>query len=110
MRTCAVAAVAGAEGHEPQDLPRQHSPAVPTMWECDPDHRREAATAMVTPSPRPQHLRHRWRAKAAVPVAMQDQSYPQVSDIEQTDTSYFGIFVRLTSVPWPFGKAHLQAP
>jgi len=36
-RRCAVAVVAGSEGHEPRDVSRQHSPAVPTLRKCGTD-------------------------------------------------------------------------
>jgi len=35
---CAVAVVAGSEGHEPRDVSRQHSPAVPTLRKCGTDY------------------------------------------------------------------------
>src|SRR6266536_140268 len=37
-RRCPVAAVAGSEGHEPEHLTRQHSPAVPTVRERGADY------------------------------------------------------------------------
>jgi hypothetical protein len=38
-RRCPVAAADRAERHHPGHLAREHSPTVPTMWECHPDDR-----------------------------------------------------------------------